>query len=191
MFHNQAVKLPALLHATRWLSLLELDGWVFATRRPPGKPAGTDAVNVIALHEQDGRRRLVVIEEWRVPVQAWEFALPAGLVDPGEDPIVSAERELAEETGFSVTWRGTTSGRLFTSAGMTDESFAFAFLGCTGAPAEKPGIGAEQIKVHLLDRGGCRDLLSRNQQGAPLSGRLWTVLYSIAETGAIGPYAVS
>lgn len=184
------MKLPKLLHATRWLSLFELDGWVYASRRAAGRPPAIDAVNVIALHEESDRRRLVVIEEWRVPVQSWEFALPAGLVEPGEDPIVSGERELVEETGFVVTWRGPSSGRLFSSAGMSDESFAFAFLGCTGKPADKPGVGAEQIKVHLLDRAGCRELLERNRQGATLSGRLWTVVYSIAETGAIGPYAV-
>jgi ADP-ribose pyrophosphatase len=185
------MKLPKLLHATRWLSLFELDGWVYVSRRPPGQAPRIDAVNVIALHEEGERRRLVVIEEWRVPVQSWEFALPAGLVDPGEEPIVSAERELIEETGFTVTWRGASSGRLFSSAGMSDESFAFAFLGCTGKAADKPGVGAEQIKVHLLDRAGCRDLLKRNREGAPLSGRLWTVLHSIAETGAIGPHVVA
>jgi len=185
------MKRPKLLHATRWLSLFEIDGWVFASRRPPGQPARIDALNIIALHEEANRRRLVVIEEWRVPLQAWEFALPAGLVEPDEDLATCGARELEEETGLKVTWTGATSGRLFSSAGMTDESFAFGFFGCTGTPAHAPGVEGEKIRVHLLDREGCRALLQRNIEGAPLSGRLWPVLHSLAETGKVGPYAVA
>lgn len=181
--------LPKLLHGTRWLNLLERGGWVFASRRPAGAAVRTDAVNVIAIHEEGARRRLVVIEEWRTVVQAWEFALPAGLVEDGEPLSECAARELEEESGLKVSWNGPTSGRLFTSAGMTDETYAFAFVGCAGTPALEPGVGGEKIRVHLLDREGCRALLARNRAGeAALSGRLWPWLFSLAETGRIGAY---
>lgn len=182
---------PTLLHATRWLNLVEHDGWVYASRRPPGAPARVDAVNVVALHERAGVRQLVVVEEWRKTVQNWEFALPAGLVDGNETLTAAAARELSEETGFKTAWIGVTSGRLFSSAGVTDESFAYVFCGCTGDPAVEPGVDGELIRVHLLNRDGCRELITRNLEGAVVSGRLWPVLFSIAEIGRIGPYEVA
>jgi ADP-ribose pyrophosphatase len=185
---------PKLLHATRWLNLYQRGRWIYASRRKAGDPARIDGLNIIAFHEtgadaSGGRlcRRLVVIEEWRVPVQTWEFALPAGLLEPGEDLTACAGRELAEETGLALTWTGARSGTVFSSPGMSDETLAFIMVGCKGAPAENPGVEGEQIRVHLLDREGCRALLARNGRGeAALSSRLWPVLLAIAETGGFG-----
>jgi 8-oxo-dGTP pyrophosphatase MutT (NUDIX family) len=209
---------PKLLHATRWLNLYQRGRWIYASRRRAGEPARIDGLNIIALHEtpaaggdcgagggvtagggggaggnpnRQPRRRLVVIEEWRVPVQAWEFALPAGLLESGEDLTACAGRELAEETGLALTWTGARSGALFSSPGMSDETLAFITVGCKGAPAENPGVDGEQIRVHLLDREGCRALLARNERGeATLSSRLWPVLFAIAETGAFGGWEI-
>ena len=174
---------PKTLHTTRWLHLLEREGWTYASRRAPTEPMRTDAVNVIAIHEEAGRCRLVVIEEYRRSIAAWDLGLPAGLVERGEDLHESAVRELVEETGLVVTWRGAASGRLFASTGLSDESLAYVLLGCSGTPAHAPGVDGEQIRVHLLDRDGCRDLLRRSDSGTPLSGRLWPFLFAIAETG--------
>jgi NAD(P)-dependent dehydrogenase (short-subunit alcohol dehydrogenase family) len=71
------------------------EGWVYASRRLPGEPARLDAVTIIALHGDgaapDAPRRLVVLEEFRVPVDGWEFGLPAGLIDAGEAIAISAK----------------------------------------------------------------------------------------------------
>lgn len=189
---------PKLLHATRWLNLYQRGRWIYASRRQAGDPARIDGLNIIAFHEtgadaSGGRlcRRLVVIEEWRVPVQTWEFALPAGLLEPGEDLTACAGRELAEETGLALTWTGARSGTVFSSPGMSDETLAFIVVGCKGAPAEHPGVEGEQIRVHLLDREGCRALLARNGRGeATLSSRLWPVLLAVAETGGFGGHEI-
>lgn len=54
------------------------------------------AVAVLALDEQD---RVAMIRQYRHPVGMLEWELPAGLLDvAGEDPLVAARRELAEET---------------------------------------------------------------------------------------------
>jgi hypothetical protein len=47
-----------------------------------------------------GRRWIVMVE--RSDGHGW--ALPGGYVDPGEDPVDAAVRELAEETGLTVGW---------------------------------------------------------------------------------------
>jgi ADP-ribose diphosphatase len=49
----------------------------------------------------------VVIErQYRYPLQEHVYELPAGKIDPGEDPLATAQRELLEETGYRAhTWR--------------------------------------------------------------------------------------
>ncbi len=55
----------------------------------------TGAVAVLVLDEQE---RVLLIQQYRHPVRLRDWELPAGLLDiPGEDPLVAAKRELAEE----------------------------------------------------------------------------------------------
>ncbi len=55
------------------------------------------AVGIAALDDED---RILLIRQYRHPVGAYLFELPAGLRDVvGEDPLVTAKRELAEEAG--------------------------------------------------------------------------------------------
>ncbi|MGM0404685.1 MAG: NUDIX hydrolase [Thermoplasmatota archaeon] len=44
--------------------------------------------------------RLVMIKNYRYPVDKKILELPAGLIDKGEEPIDTARRELEEETGY-------------------------------------------------------------------------------------------
>jgi 8-oxo-dGDP phosphatase len=58
---------------------------------------------VIALDEMD---RVLLIRQYRHPVGMWLLEPPAGLLDvTGEQPWVTAQRELAEEAGYEArTW---------------------------------------------------------------------------------------
>ena len=56
-----------------------------------------DWVNVVAL---DGRRRSVMIRQYRFGVGYTALETPGGMVDPGEDSRTAAARELLEETGY-------------------------------------------------------------------------------------------
>ena len=56
------------------------------------------AVSVVALREMDGREQVLLIQQYRHPVGAFEWELPAGLLDvAGEQPWLGAARELHEE----------------------------------------------------------------------------------------------
>lgn len=44
---------------------------------------------------------LIIIRQFRPALNSYVIELPAGLVDPGEDYISAAKRELLEETGYS------------------------------------------------------------------------------------------
>lgn len=63
----------------------------------------TGAVGVIALDEQE---RVLLQRQYRHPVRSYLWEPPAGLLDVrGEDPLVTAKRELAEETHLTArTW---------------------------------------------------------------------------------------
>jgi 8-oxo-dGTP pyrophosphatase MutT (NUDIX family) len=56
------------------------------------------AVAIVALRQVAGRDQVLLIQQYRHPVGAFEWELPAGLLDvAGEQPWLAAARELAEE----------------------------------------------------------------------------------------------
>ncbi|MGO4617044.1 NUDIX domain-containing protein [Nocardia sp. 2YAB30] len=77
------------------------------------------AVAVAAIDDDDS---VVLINQYRHPIGRRLLELPAGLLDlPGEDPLVAAQRELAEETGLAAReWAVLVDVVL--SPGFTDEA---------------------------------------------------------------------
>jgi 8-oxo-dGTP pyrophosphatase MutT (NUDIX family) len=75
------------------------------------------AVAVVAL---DGDAVYLVRQPREAVGEEALLELPAGKLDPGEDPLTTAKRELAEEIGRGArSWRYLT--RFYTSPGFTDE----------------------------------------------------------------------
>ncbi len=61
------------------------------------------AVAVIALTDAG---ELVMERQYRYPLGRDMIEIPAGKIDPGEDPLATARRELKEETGYTAAeWR--------------------------------------------------------------------------------------
>lgn len=55
------------------------------------------AVAIIAL---DDEGRMLVVRQYRTALERVTIEVPAGKIDPGEDPANAVTRELAEETGY-------------------------------------------------------------------------------------------
>ena len=61
------------------------------------------AVMIVPLLEAaDGAMQLVLERQYRYPVQQEIIEFPAGKLDPGEDTLACAQRELREETGYTA-----------------------------------------------------------------------------------------
>lgn len=55
------------------------------------------AVAIMAIHEG----KMLMVEQFRKPLERSQVEIPAGKLEKGEDPLESAKRELREETGFT------------------------------------------------------------------------------------------
>jgi ADP-ribose pyrophosphatase len=75
------------------------------------------AVVVIALDEKGG---VPLVRQYRHAVGRYLLELPAGGLEPGEEPLTTAQRELMEEVGLEAA-RWTSLGHFFSSPGFSNE----------------------------------------------------------------------
>jgi ADP-ribose pyrophosphatase len=57
----------------------------------------SDCVAIVAIDENDN---ILLINQFRKPVEKELLEIPAGGMEPGEDPVATVHRELREETGY-------------------------------------------------------------------------------------------
>ena len=83
------------------------EGPVFRVRKHKVESAGGQSVRDIVEHSggaimvavrEDGK--ILLEKQYRKALESDFIELPAGKADPGEEPVVTATRELAEETGY-------------------------------------------------------------------------------------------
>jgi ADP-ribose pyrophosphatase len=99
---------------------------------------------------------VVLVRQYRPPLEMMELGLPAWLVEAGERPEQAARRELAEETGYTGgEWD--TLGSLASSPSLKD-NWAYLFLARgveeTAAPDPDEHELVEVVKVPLEDLRG-------------------------------------
>ena len=119
-----------------------------------------DGVILYGVHGEK-KDKVVLIRQFRYPVNSYVYEFPAGLVEPGEDMLEAAIREMQEETGleFSPVDGGSYCRPFFTTVGMTDESCGTVFGYCKGIPSVSGQEGTEDIQVVLADREECKRIL--------------------------------
>ena len=112
-----------------------------------------EGIAVYAVTE-DGQH-LVLVQQYRYPMDDYLYELPAGLIEPGETASEAACREMIEETGWKleVYEGGEPAFRrgFFLAQGLTDESGSMIF----GTVTEQVGQqmeNTEDIQVILADR---------------------------------------
>lgn len=124
-----------------------------------GKEDKVDAVLLVARHEDENK--LVLIKQYRVPLNDYIYELPAGLIDEGEDYKVSVARELKEETGLDLTAidEKASVSKAYLSAGMTDESVALVYCSCKGSLSKAYMEADEDIEPMLVSKEEAKEIL--------------------------------
>jgi ADP-ribose pyrophosphatase len=129
--------------------------WYSAERSNGGK-----TVVIAALFEN----KLVVTREFRVPIQDYEWALPAGLVDGDEIPVETAKRELKEETNLELVSISNHTPFLYNTAGMTNEVVSIVYCQASGTIGQFGNEQTEDIQCFLLNRDEVAELIKDNSK---------------------------
>ncbi|MCE2515214.1 MAG: NUDIX hydrolase [Acidobacteria bacterium] len=136
------------------------DGRVFEIRSdrvrlPNGRETTMDVVRhpaSVILVPMPDPDCVILVRQYRYAVDRWLWELPAGNVEPGEDPLAAARRECAEETGRSAS-TVERIGAFYPSPGYCDEQMIFYRLSGLAA-ASGHELDADEVlepRVFTLD----------------------------------------
>lgn len=163
-----------ILHQGEFLTLHRNAHWEYVTR-----VHARGAAAMLAITPQ---REIVLVEQYRIPVQARTLELPAGIIgDSAEfaDESVedSALRELLEETGY----RGT-SARLIlrgpTAPGLTSEFSNIVQVDGLQKVHGGGGVDGEDITVHVVPLDQIDDWLEgQRARGLLIEPKIYAALY--------------
>jgi len=121
--------------------------------------SGNKGIRQVAVHPggavvvpvtDDGK--IVLVQQFRYPLQRILLELPAGKLEPEEDPMLCATRELTEETGYTAA-KVEPLGFIFTSPGFcTEKLYMYVATGLTPGEfnREEGEIGME-IHEHTIE----------------------------------------
>ena len=142
------------IHQGKWLKFCEREItdaqgktkiWEYVTRQPSpssrSRGAKAGACCIVATTGGDDPR-LILVKQFRPPVDSPVIEFPAGLIDSGESASDTALRELEEETGY--TGKVIDVGPfVYSSPGLTDESVVRVTVEVTGRKEQR--LSADEV----------------------------------------------
>lgn len=136
----------------------------------------TDAVVILPFSED--YKRVLMIKEFRLPVNETVIEFPAGLIDAGETAEEAAIRELKEETGYSVLKVVHVSKPSYTSSGLTNEKIQYVHVIVDDSGVSKPKLEeTESIDLIWVAK---EDAMKVAEGGAPMDSKAQVILKSFA-----------
>ncbi len=108
--------------------------------------------------------QILIIRQYRYATDGYIYEIPAGRLEPGEEPEVCAARELREETGCTAT-RMDRLFTMYTTPGFTDEKIhLFMATGITRGESEREADEFVELvpmplskALAMLERGEIQD----------------------------------
>jgi ADP-ribose pyrophosphatase len=131
---------------------------------PNGREVTADIVRhprSVVLIPVPGPGSVILVRQYRLPVNQWLWELPAGSVDEGEEPEAAARRECHEEIGL-VPAALMRLGSFYPTPGYCDEEMVFfkaSSLETPDAPAQPDED--EDIEVKTFTLAEARDMVRR------------------------------
>lgn len=115
-------------------------------------PSGRKTIREIVEHGTctaivaiDSKQNVLLVKQYRKPVEMNLLEIPAGNVEQDEDPLDCARRELEEETGFSAkNWEKL--GFFYTSPGFSTEAM-YLYLATKLKPVKRTADYDEEIEL--------------------------------------------
>jgi ADP-ribose pyrophosphatase len=162
------------------------DAYVEELRGLSANPPHAQTPDAVCIVPRTPDNRLVLIKEFRYPVNSWCIAFPAGLIDPGETYEQAVERELREETGYGLHRDAEGKAHVrplsqpsLSSAGMSEESIQVVYVHVENEPT----LGAapestEYIQVFTVPVDDVPEFLTHN--ATPISTRAQLILETFA-----------
>lgn len=118
----------------------------------------TGAVAVVAL---DTDQSVLLVRQFRLGANKIMLEIPAGILEPGEDPAACAARELQEEVGYKPAQLESLGG-FFVAPGYSTE-YIHLFLATGLTEARLPGDADEFIELHRLPLTEALALVERGE----------------------------
>lgn len=109
-------------------------------RLPNGKERNYDLVdhaNAVTILPLDEKGMVHFVRQYRVGAEKELLELPAGVIDPGEDPVVAAHRELREEIGMDAENMISLGGFYMAAGYSTEYMHVFLATALSKAPLEQ------------------------------------------------------
>jgi len=101
-----------------------------------------DCVAIIAIDTDDN---VLLVKQFRKPVEKELLEIPAGGIDPGEDPATTVRREMQEETGY-LPRKVERLGGFYSAPGFSTE-YLYLYLATDLAPSQLYAEDTESIKL--------------------------------------------
>ena len=124
-----------------------------------------DGVIIYSLYGEK-RDKVVLVRQYRYPIDGYLYEFPAGLVEPGEDYHDAAVREMKEETGLDlqpIPVDNFYAKPYYTAIGMTHECCATVY-GVSDGMVSLDGLeDTEDLEVVIADRDEVRRILKEER----------------------------
>lgn len=145
---------------------------------PDGRSAQREVIRhggAVAVVPLDEEGRVTLVRQYRLPAGQALLEVPAGTLEPGEDPLVCAARELQEEAGL-LPRTLTPLGGIYVAPGYSSE-YIHLYLGTDLMPSTLPNDDDEFLEVVTMP---LTEALTWIDQGAIIDAKTISALLLVA-----------